>query len=149
MQKKTAIGFAIAAIAIAGLFLTIATSGLIVSSQTVQNSGVVASANVGLYSDYSCTQSVSSISWGTVSPGNSITRTVYVKNIGNVPLTVSMTKTNWSPTSANGPVTLTWDRENSVLTANQVVAATLTLGISSNAIGITTFSFDIVITGTA
>lgn len=141
MQKKTAIGFAIAAIAIAGLFLTIATSGLIVSSQTVQNSGVVASANVGLYSDYSCTQSVSSISWGTVSPGNSITRTVYVKNIGNVPLTVSMTKTNWSPTSANGPVTLTWDRENSVLTANQVVAATLTLGISSNANGITTFSF--------
>lgn len=148
MQKKTAIGFAIAAIAIAGLFLTIATSGLIVSSQTVQNSGVVASANVGLYSDYSCTQSVSSISWGTVSPGNSITRTVYVKNIGNVPLTVSMTKTNWSPTSANGPVTLTWDRENSVLTANQVVATTLTLGISSNANGITTFSFDIVITGT-
>src|SRR3989304_2306696 len=125
-----------AAIAIAGLFLTIAASGVLVSSQTVQNSGIVASANVGLYSDYSGTQSISSINWGTVSPSGSITKTVYVKNTGNAPITLSMTKTNWNPASADGPITLVWDREGTVLSANQVVAATFTLSVSSSTNGI-------------
>ena len=148
LKKKRIVGSTLAAIAIAGLFLTIAASGVLVSSQTIPNSGVITSANIDLYSDYSGTQSISSISWGTVTPGNSITRTVYVKNTGNAPLTLSMTKTNWVPTSANGPITLVWNQESAVLNVNQVVAATLTLSVSSSTNGITTFSFNIVISGT-
>ena len=148
LKKKTIVGSTLAAIAIAGLFLTIAASGVLVSSQTIPNSGVITSANIGLYSDSSGTQSISSISWGTVTPGNIITRTLYVKNTGNIPLTLSMTKTNWIPTSANGPITLLWDRDSTLLNVNQVVAATLTLSVSSSTNGITTFSFNIIITGT-
>ena len=147
LKKKTIVGLTLAAIAIAGL-LTIAASGVLVSSQTIPNSGVITSANIGLYSDSSGTQSISSISWGTVTPGNIITRTLYVKNTGNIPLTLSMTKTNWIPTSANGPITLLWDRDSTLLNVNQVVAATLTLSVSSSTNGITTFSFNIIITGT-
>ena len=149
LKKTPIVASALAAIAIVGLFLAMAASGVLVSSQTVPNSGIVAaSANVGVYSDYSCTQSVSSISWGTISPSSSITRTVYVKNTGSPQLTLSMTKTNWNPASADGPITLTWDRESTQLTANQVTLATLTLSASSNTNGITTFSFNVVISGT-
>ena len=149
MVRKTAIGLAMASITIAGLFFTMAALGVLVSSQTVSNSGVIASVNLGVYTDYACTQSLNSISWGALAPSDSVSRTVYVKNTGNMPLTLSVSVTNWSPSSANGPVGLTWDRQNTVLNANQVLSAVFTLTVSSNTNGVTTFSFNIVVSGTA
>jgi hypothetical protein len=140
-------GLTAAAVAIS-LFVTLLTSGALVSSRTIASSGVVATANIGVYSDSACTQSLTSINWGTLSPGNSVSRTIYVKNLGTTQVTISMTGANWNPTSANGPLTLTWNQEGTTLNANQVSTATLTLRASSSISGITTFNVDIVITGT-
>jgi hypothetical protein len=130
------------------LFVAIAASGTIVSSQSIQMSGIIASTNIGVYSDSACTQSLTSISWGTISPCASVTRTVYIKNLGTTSVTLSMSTANWNPTTANGPISLAWNQESTVLTANQVATATLTLSTSSTVNGITTFSVDIVISGT-
>jgi hypothetical protein len=139
---------AILAIVVVGLVLTVTTAGLLSVSQSVSSSGTITAVNVGVYSDSSCTQTLTSIDWGTISPGGSVTTTIYVKNTGNAPITLSMTKTNWNPASADGPITLTWNRENAVLSVGQSTAATLTLSVSYSISGITTFSVNIVITGT-
>ena len=138
----------ILAITMVGLILTVTTAGLLTVSQTMSSSGTVTAVNVGVYSDSACTQSLTSINWGTISPGSSVTKIVYVKNTGNTQISLSMTKTSWSPSNANGPITITWDREGTSLSANQVITATLTLGVSSSISGITTFSVNIVIAGT-
>jgi hypothetical protein len=151
MKKKPITIVAVAATAAAimiVLFVAIAASGTIVSSQSIQMSGIIASTNIGVYSDSACTQSLTSISWGTISPGASVTRTVYIKNLGTTSVTLSMSTANWNPTTANGPISLAWNQESTVLTANQVATATLTLSTSSTVNGITTFSVDIVISGT-
>lgn len=147
MSRKTLIGFAYVAVALLGVAMTMGAPGVLISSQTVQNSGVVASANLSLYTDHSCTQILNSISWGTITPGGSTARIIYVKNSGNAPLTLSMTQIDWNPANARGPVSLTWDRENSEIGTNQVISAVLTLSVSPSADGITTFSFGIVISG--
>lgn len=131
-----------------GLILTVTTAGLLSVSQTVSSTGTVTAVNVGVYEDSACTQTLTSIDWGTISPGNSVTRTVYVKNTGNTPITLSMTKTGWNPAGADGPITVTWNKEGTALSAGQSTAATLTLTVSSGISGITTFSVNIVITGT-
>jgi len=149
-MRKISTG-AILAIAMVGIILTVTTAGLISVSQTVSSAGSInisTSVNVNVYSDYSCTQTLTSIDWGTLTPGNSVTRTIYVKNTGSTPITLSMTKTNWSPSSADGPITLTWNKEGTTVNAGQYVAATVTLSVSSSISGITTFSVNIVITGT-
>ena len=140
----------IMAIAMVGLILTVTTAGLLSISQTVSSAGTVnvSSVNVNVYSDSSCTQAYTSIDWGTLSPGNSVTKLVYVKNTGGTPITLSMAKTNWNPSGANGPITLTWNKEGTTLSVGQYIAATLTLSVSSSISGITTFSVNIVITGT-
>ena len=148
MKTNTFIIPVIAVALMTGLLLAFAASGDLVSSTIVQNTGIVASANVGVYSDYSCTQSLTSINWGTISPGSVVTRTVFVKNTGIAPLTLSLTISNWSPASANGPITVYWDQEYTVLDPNHGVTATLTLSLSSNTNGITIFSFNVVISGT-
>ena len=132
----------------AALFLAVTTAGLLTVNQTLPSSGTVTAVNVGVYSNGGCTQNLTSINWGTISPNSSKTMTIYVKNTGNTPITLSMTKVNWNPASANGPITITWDRESTTLTAGQVSTATLTLSVSPSISGITNFDVDIVITGT-
>ena len=136
------------AVAITGLFLTVLTSGLITASQTVPTAGTVTAIHVGVYTDSACTQNCSSISWGALSPGNQTTKTVYIKNTGTMPITLSMTTASWVPSNANTYLTASWNRGNNVLSPGASVSAGLTLTVSSNAASITSFSFNIVITGT-
>src|SRR3990170_3844661 len=146
--QKPSIGAIIAIVAIAGLFLTLTTAGVLSINQSIPTSGTVSTVNVDVYSNSACTQQLTSISWGSVAPGASAARTVYVKNTGTNQITLTMTRTNWNPASANGPISVTWDKESTTLTANQIATATLTLSVSSSISGITTYSVDIVITGT-
>jgi hypothetical protein len=137
------------ALIVAGIFLTFVTSGMLMASQTLSLSGTVSAVNVGVYSNYGCTQNCTSVNWGTISPGNSATYTVYVKNTGTVPVTLTLTNANWNPSSANGPISLTWNRQNYNITAGASVSATLTLTVSSSiSSSITDFSFNIIVTGT-
>jgi hypothetical protein len=145
--KKTSLG-AVIAIAVTGLFLTVVSAGLITTSQTVASSGTITVVNVGVYSDLACTTPLTSIAWGSIAPGGLTTRTIYVKNTGTAQVTLGMTRANWNPGTANGPITLTWNQEGGVLAANQVSTATLTLSVSSGISGITNFSVDIVVSGT-
>jgi hypothetical protein len=116
-------------------------------SFSIPTSGSVFAVNVGVFSDSACTVNLTSISWGAVSPGESVDRTVYVKNTGNAPITLSMTTSGWSPAAANGPITISWNKEGTVLNAGQSTAATITLSTSSGISGITDFSVNIIVTG--
>ena len=129
------------------LFLTTLTAGLLTVNQSVPSSGTITALNVGVYSDSACTQELTSIDWGTVSPGDTDTRTIYVKNTGNGPISLTMTKINWNPSTADGPIVITWDIENWWLNPDDIFTATLTLSVSSSISGITDFSVEIVITG--
>jgi hypothetical protein len=147
-KKPLSIGL-IAAIAITGLFLTVISAGVLTTSTTLSSTGTITSVNVGVYSDSGCTQPLSSINWGSLAPGESTTRTIYLKNTGTAPVTLSMTTTSWTPSNANTYLSLTWNRESYSLTAGNTVQAILTLMASSSAGNITSFSVNIVITGTA
>jgi len=140
--------FVLITIIAALIVLIVTTTGLLTINQTVSSSGTVTAINVGVYSDSACTTELTSIDWGMISPGNSVNRTIYLKNTGNAQITLFMTKTNWNPVNADGPITLTWNRENATLNVDQVTSAILTLTLSKSISGITNFSVDIVFTGT-
>jgi len=146
-MRKISTGAAIA-IAATGLFMTLLTTGLLMSSQTLQSSGTVTAVNIGVYSDSGCTQNCTSINWGSIYPGNSTTKIIYVKNTGSLPVTLTMTTGSWVPSNANTYLSLSWNQGGTVLTAGQSTTATLTLSASPNAGNITSFSFNIIITGT-
>jgi len=146
-MRKISMG-AIIAVAVTGLFLTMVSAGVLTANQTVLSLGTITAVNVGVYSDSGLTQNLTSIDWGTLAPGNSTTRTIYVKNTGTIPVTLSMTTTSWVPSNANTYLTVTWNRANYVLAAGSSVSAILTLTASANAGNITTFSFNVVISGT-
>ncbi len=103
--------------------------------------------NLEIYVDSAATTKCTSINWETLNPGGSTTRTVYVKNTENVAETLSMSATEWNPQGAGSVLTLTWDKEGASLPAGAIVAATLTLQVSSDVGSLTSFSLNIVISG--
>jgi hypothetical protein len=146
-MRKITLG-AVLAIMVVGTVTSALATGLLVATHRISTTGGVKSIGVGVYSDSRCANAVSSISWGTLEPGATKYVTIYVKNEGNVAVVLTMTASNWNPSSASTYITLQWNREKYVLSSGSVVSAVLTLSVSSNIIEITSFSFDITITGT-
>jgi hypothetical protein len=116
------------------------------TSRTFSNSGSVKGIGVGIYQYSNCTSPVTSFNWGTLDPGASINKTVYIRNEGNAPAMLSKTQSNWIPSSASSYITLNWNYTGQTLSVSQVLQVKFTLVVSSSISGITNFSFDITIT---
>lgn len=138
---------AVLAVAIVGVLCVWAAS-LLMAYQRIPNTGDVKAVGVGVYWDSECTNNVTAIDWGFLEPGATSNVMVYIQNEGNMPVMLNMTTDNWSPLSASNYIMLDWSCEGYVLDSGYAVQAVLTLFVSSNITEVTSFSFDIVITGT-
>lgn len=145
MQKTAAVGIAVA---VAGIVMLTSVLALLQSNRSFSNNGTITTVNVGAYQDSGCTQVLSTIDWGTVVPGSSSSRTIYVKNTGNAPISLNMTLNTWNPSNAASYMNLTWNQESTVLNVGNSVATLLVLSVSANVTSITSFSFNATITGT-
>jgi hypothetical protein len=113
--------------------------------QNVSSSGTIKVIGASIFWDTNCTNKVTSITWGTITPGTSIRKNVYVRNDGTATGTLSMSYGNWTPTTAASYLTLTWNCTNCNLARSALVCAELTLAVQSNITGITDFNFIIFI----
>jgi hypothetical protein len=134
-------------LALVGIVITVTVVAALSSSVTVPLSGTISTVNVEAYSDAACTHPVTELSLGNLNPGSSVSRTIYIKNSGTIPVTLTMTVSGWSPTGAGSYLSLSWNQQNHVLSAGASVSATLTLTAASSTGSLTTFSCNAVITG--
>jgi hypothetical protein len=107
--------------------------------------GSIKGINIGLYSDQACTTQVESIQWGLIEPGATANQTVYIRNEGDSKTVLTMTLSNWNPTTSSDHINVTWNYAGQTLNINQVIPVAFTLHISENIQGVTNFSFDITI----
>jgi hypothetical protein len=119
------------------------------SAKGISNNGVVNGATgIEVYWDSKCTNRVSSIDWGSLQPGTNKTVTLFVRNKGKNPVTLSYYLSNWSPSEIADCLSLTWDYFGQSIEFKETVQVVFTLYVSGNAETIENFSFDIVIVGT-
>jgi len=144
--RKVVAGTVIAAIIVITVMMTNALS-LIQSSAPVTHSGTIETLNVSVFQDSACTQTLSTLNWGTLRPGTSANRTIYVKNTGNAAVTLNMTVTSWNPSAAASYITLTWNRQGTILSQGNSLSALLVLSISANVNGFTSFACTTIIAG--
>ena len=124
-----------------------ATSALLNSQRSIPSTGTVLTINVEAYSNPACTLNLTAIDWGNIYPGEPATQTIYVKNTGNAPLTLSMATNTWNPANAQGQLTVAWNKEGATLNPTQSSAADLTLTASPTISNVASFTVNIVITG--
>ena len=148
-QKRILI-FEIISLVLVALALTMTTYSAINVSTNINSSGsiITSSPNIGAFSDSACTTAVTSVNWGSLAAGGTATQTVYVKNTGTAPMTLSLATSNWNPASASTYITVSWNQQGVQLAAGQSVAATITLTVSPSITGIASFSDTMTISGT-
>ncbi|UCE96567.1 MAG: hypothetical protein JSV51_02930 [Candidatus Bathyarchaeota archaeon] len=134
----------LASMTVAATFLA---SGVLFGSNTIFNEGNVNAIGVGIYWEDGCINNVSKIDWGYLAAGATHNVTIYIRNEGNVPMTMNMTSEEWNPSHASTYITVIWDYEGHVVDPYSVTEVVITLSVSQNVTNITSYSFDITIVG--
>jgi hypothetical protein len=129
--------------------LTCTTYAALTTNRRVEASGsITATANLGIYSDNTCQIPLTSLELGAPTPGTSITRVIYIKNTGiGTSLSLGLITSNWEPTIADGPITVSLDKTGTRLSPGQSTAACITLTVSPTIVDIYNFNLVITITG--
>lgn len=121
--------------------------GVNLVERRISSQGKVKAINIEVYSDAACTQVLTAIDWGILEPSQVLSRTVYLKNVGNTPLTLSMSTSTWVPSSAESYISINWNAGSKVINPSDTLGANITLSVSSTIGGVDSFSFLIIITG--
>jgi hypothetical protein len=139
--------FAITCIAIVVILGAI--TALSVVSKSVSYANSVRGSGAEIYWDQSCTNRTLTFNWGSIERGSNTAVTVYVKNEGGSATYLSLTTSNWTPSSASAFITLVWNYSGQILNNDQVIPLKLTLSVFATTTEITHFSFDTTISTTS
>jgi len=150
-RKQTIIISIVAISAILNVFFLTTISAQFFVEDNIYSYGEIQTQTAGLnvYEDSSCRANVSSLPWGNISPGGEISNLVYIKNEGDVPLTLTLDTIDWSPINAPNYISLNWNYNGKPLEPNRVILVRLTLTVSQEIDGIQNFNFEIIINGTS
>lgn len=113
--------------------------------EKVANDEVTESSGIEIYWDAKGTNPVYSIEWGSLEPGTDKEVTLYVKNKGKTPVTLSYFVSNWDSPELDNYLHLTWDYTEQVISFKEVLQVVFTLHASEKAEVVENFSFDITI----
>ncbi len=103
---------------------------------------------INVYSDAACTVPVTSVDFGTFAPGDTVNRTLYLRNEGGITGTYSLATSNWNPPIASQFLGLSWDYAGASVSPGTVTKVILHLHASTSLTsetGITNFGFDAII----
>ncbi len=104
---------------------------------------------IDVFSDSACTQPIVTVVWGNIETGSSISQSVYLRNSGDDGVLLILSAENWNPVASMNYLQLTWNYDGSTINPGEVREVILTLTAAPSVVGIDSFSFDIVITGSA
>lgn len=115
----------------------------------IPGKGKVKKIGVEAYWDSELTQIIDLIDWGLIGPNESLTKDIYVQNLGNVNASLSFFVNNWNPINASNYLTISWNGTGILLEPMQAKLVTLKLSATKdlNAEIFPSFSFDITILG--
>lgn len=136
------------ALAASGLLVT-GILAVLTAQWYMRGTGSIRGVGLGVYWDPECTNATSSLEFGLLTPGSSKDFDLYLRNEGDLDLNLSMTSENWDPSNATDYLTLTWNREGQQISPDEVIACVITLSVSEDIQGISSFSLDIIVSGTS
>jgi hypothetical protein len=148
-RKQTRAFIVIVTLALLSGFMFVEVISAVQTSLTIANSGTISTVGVGVYYNSACTNRTSSIDWGLLAPGGQKSVTVYVRNEGTAAVTLTQSTSNWNPSTASSFLSLSWSYNGQTINPGASLQVTLTLTVSSSISGVSGYSFDIVIVGSA
>lgn len=107
---------------------------------TVENETVVDVFTVEIYLN------ISSVDWGSLSPGETATRGLLIKNLGNASVTLGFQTVDWSSAAAQQYLNFTWSYAGEILEPEEELPESLILSVDPLIKDVDEFSFGITLT---
>jgi len=114
----------------------------------IKAKGTIITIGVDIFSDALGTIPIYSLEWGNMSPSGTYTKTLYIKNKGSTDVKLNMLVGSWNPVATGTYLAITWDKENTNMTAGQLLPFVMTVKVAPNISGITTWGCTITYQGT-
>jgi hypothetical protein len=90
---------------------------------------------------------ISAVEWGDIEAGATSNVQIYVKNIGDTSVVINLMTENWSSPIASDNMNLYWDHDGSPIQSGEARGVLLSLSVDPDCPELTSFGFDVVITG--
>ena len=145
--KKLLVCFA--TVALAALLIGLVIGVSLVQYRLSGSGNIHLPPKLGVYADADCMVPMVNVDFGTFSPGDTVNRTIYLRNEGGFTGSYSLATADWDPAVAESFVELTWSYAGQDVMPGSVVEVELRLHASSTLTsdsGISAFSFTAVIT---
>jgi hypothetical protein len=127
------------------IFLSTATGGFGSNTSVVQANSVQG-IGAGIYWDKVCTNRTLALNWGSIEAGSSNNLAIYVRNEGNLAVSLRIGTSNWTPPDASSHMSLIWNYSGQILKPNEIIPVKITLKVSPTIIDVTDFSCETIIT---
>jgi len=121
--------------------IIIAATVILTLNRSISNVGRIRAIGLDIFRDSNCTDVLTQIDWGLLSPGDTAAVTMYARNSGNVNVTLNYNLTDWSPVSASTYLIVAWNYSGQMLKPFDVVSIQVTLTVSPSISGVENFSY--------
>jgi len=101
--------------------------------------------SIDVFWDSNCQNAVQSIAWGTLTPGDTKSVIVYVRNEGQGGTVLGFNLSGWTPLTASNYLSIGWNYSGTVVQSGQIVPVMFTLTVNSSVTGVTDFGVNITI----
>jgi hypothetical protein len=101
--------------------------------------------SIDVFWDSACMNPVSSIDWGTLSPGDIENITVFVRNEGQHNTVLALNVSDWNPSPAANSLDIGWNYSGTPVPSGRVVPLTLSMVVNSSITGITSFGVNVTV----
>lgn len=133
-------------VTIVGLIIVaVVTAAVVYYTLRIRGTGTIKLIGIEAYGDPECTQVISAVNWGELTPGGFSQVVLYLKSTSTAPASLTLSTEAWSPPEAGNYLTLEWDYDGSVLQPGEIRGVLFTLRVSESVTGITSFAFDFLI----
>lgn len=110
---------------------------------TAATLGPVTQLGLSAYWDQHCLNETTCIEWGPIALGTAKNITMFLKNVGNTEISLSVKGRNWVPPETSGYLSLSWNYTGEILYPEEVIEVVFNLAVSEYMID-KYFSFDMV-----
>jgi hypothetical protein len=101
--------------------------------------------SIDVFWDANCMNPVSSIDWGTLSPGDVENITVFVRNEGESGTVLALNVSDWNPLPAASYLNIGWNYSGTTVPPGQVLPLTLSMVVNESISGITDFGVNVTV----
>ncbi len=131
--------------------LVFVTAGAIIAfgyfqGPSLRSVSAIEASSLGVYLDPGLSEPADFIDWGLLRPGEATNVTLYLVNETPSPVNLSMSASEWSPSSAFGYMYLAWSHDGKIVVPGAIQESDLSLTVSPDIVDIETFSFTILLT---